>query len=68
MRYLWIIGILFVLGCEGTFTPTIDESKFKIRVIDGCEYIEYHQGCFNARVYAFTHKGNCKNPIHQETR
>lgn len=31
-------------------------------ILDGCEYWESGDG----NTYAFTHKGNCKNPIHNK--
>lgn len=34
---------------------------FTIKIIDGCEYIEFDDGIFDQRVYSLTHKGNCKN-------
>ena len=33
-----------------------------IVIIEGCEYLEYSAG----HRYSLCHKGNCKNPIHQE--
>ena len=36
------------------------EEEYKIREIDGCEYIESR----NAYGDVLSHKGNCKNPIH----
>lgn len=38
-----------------------DEREFDIRVIDGCEYIEYSAWINpNCKIYTITHKGNCK--------
>ena len=38
------------------------EETFRTREIDGCEYLEKYNGYQQG--YSFTHKGNCKNPIH----
>ena len=58
---LVVIGILITT----TFTScskltNVKPEKFKIRVIDSCEYIEYYSGFGNSEVYSITHKGNCK--------
>lgn len=49
--------------------PNGDDRKetadnYSIVTIESCEYIEYDKGVGNYRVYSLTHKGNCKNPIH----
>jgi hypothetical protein len=45
------------------------DGDFNIKVIDGCEYIEYDYGLFEQRVYSLTHKGNCKYCVaHQNGR
>lgn len=44
---------------EGESVETT-ESNYNIKVIDGCEYIEFDSGIFDQRVYSLTHKGNCK--------
>ena len=65
---LLICLILFLVSC----TKQSKESKkykdnFTIRVIDGCEYLEYEHGttASNAYTYSITHKGDCKNQIHK---
>lgn len=35
--------------------------NYKIKIIEGCEYIEFDKGIGQSRIYIFTHKGNCKN-------
>ena len=37
-------------------------NPLEVVVIEGCEYFHYRQG----HAYVLCHKGNCKNPIHQE--
>jgi hypothetical protein len=57
--------LLVVVGCEppsGSVKP--GGMDYRIRTIDGCEYIEVDYGVFAQRVYSLTHKGNCRNPIH----
>lgn len=51
-------------GVKGDNVKTIQTpsgSNYKIKIIDGCEYIEYDEGFFDRRVYSLTHKGNCKS-------
>lgn len=38
--------------------PTDSRITYNVVVLDGCQYICGSSG-------GFTHKGNCKNPIHQ---
>lgn len=45
-------------GGETTY-PTV---TYPTEIIDGCEYIKRYEGY--QRGYSFSHKGNCKNPIH----
>lgn len=33
---------------------------FTVKIVDGCEYLEYSYGAGNTAVYSITHKGNCK--------
>lgn len=46
-------------------TPIEQRQNYAIKTIDGCEYIEVDMGVLDGRVYSLTHKGDCKNPIHQ---
>jgi hypothetical protein len=39
--------------------------KFQEITIKECEYIYVDENPGNFRLYSITHKGNCKNPIHQ---
>lgn len=57
--------ILLLLITIGLFSCTAitDESNYSIITIDNCEYIKKYEG-YN-RGYSFSHKGNCKNPIHK---
>ena len=69
MKYILTSILILLLTCCDT-TP-VGESKRKtsnnytVKIIDGCEYIEHDNGILDYRVYSLTHKGNCKNPIHQ---
>jgi len=38
---------------------------YQIVEIEGCEYILGHDNGFYNGGFFMTHKGNCKNPIHQ---
>ena len=72
MKKLILTSLIFILlftGCHSSSqTPVQSSSKqylnFTLRVIDGCEYLEYDINIINQRVYSLTHKGNCKNIIH----
>jgi hypothetical protein len=67
-----LILLLTVLlaGCDPT-PPVYNDPKIpvaeatknqiNVRVIDGCEYLEYQQGQGQSAVYSLTHKGNCRN-------
>lgn len=41
---------------------------YDVIVVDGCEYLSRQPGTHshNGSCDQFTHKGNCKNPIHQK--
>ncbi len=70
-----ITYLILIIGCDEkniatvkTETNRIVDSiarapRYDIAVIDGCEYIVSfgHWG----GEYIYSHKGNCKNPIHQ---
>ena len=63
---------LLMMGCsrgaEGDRVKTIKvagNSNYNIKVIDGCEYIEYDDGLLDRRVYSLTHKGDCTNKKHE---
>ena len=63
-----ILGLVLFAGCpseppDGVIAP--NNTKYNIRHIEGCEYIEVSFGIGDTRVYSLTHKGNCCNPIHK---
>lgn len=62
-----ILIILLTIIIVNSCSPQPENSSVEkpngdyiIKVIDGCEYIEYDAGMLNSRVYGITHKGNCK--------
>lgn len=45
----------------------IKEEHLQIVEIDGCEYVVFEHAAAGNRGYGFmSHKGNCKNPIHDQ--
>lgn len=61
MKYLLLIALLCV-GCapEGSRRVDSTDGEVRIVIVEDCEYLR-------TTVYAgwvYTHKGNCKNPIH----
>lgn len=71
-RFL-VLFIVFLSGCVGSPRENEDTERlplgdFAIKVIDSCEYIEYDYGWADQRVYALTHKGNCKYCIERSKR
>lgn len=67
MKKLLIILSVILISCESKNVTTSSTSTMikgipiYIYIIDSCEYIGYFEGSGND---FFTHKGNCKNPIH----
>lgn len=61
MKY--ILLLLITIGLFSCTTITGD-TTYLIETIDECEYIKKYEG-YN-RGYSFSHKGNCKNPIHDK--
>lgn len=67
--------MLFLAGCT---VPSIEERnqyyresypiRYNMIEIEDCEYIEVYEasGGIDSRIYSLTHKGNCKNPIHEK--
>jgi len=49
----------------GTSTEQ-DDRYYEVYTLEGCEYIVVSPG--NSHFTWGTHKGNCKNPIHDKTR
>jgi hypothetical protein len=43
-----------------------DDKYYEVYTLEGCEYIVVSPG--NSHFTWGTHKGNCKNPIHDKTR
>lgn len=69
-KFLVILMVCFVgVGCDNPQTSGGNETSidgdYTIKVIDGCQYIEYDYGILDQRVYSLTHKGDCNNPIHK---
>lgn len=64
MKKLLVLSLL-LFGCRPE-SPTENKGQttkygdFVIQEIDSCQYIVYDYGVFDQRVYAITHKGNCK--------
>ena len=58
---------LIVISCTNVETELpaakveSDLGKFKVIIIDHCEYLEYDKGIGEFAVYSIAHKGNCKN-------
>ena len=68
MKYLTILGLLCLVGCERQSSKNFPlHGGYSVRTIDGCEYIEFENSTkvSNTYSYTITHKGNCKNPIHK---
>lgn len=64
--FVGLVCLSFV-GCNpqtGDGNESVKYGDYTIKVIDGCQYIEYDYGFLDQRVYSLTHKGNCNNPIH----
>lgn len=66
-------GVGLIAACEPSGKnlgrATSPSSDYQIVVIEGCEYIEVARNLdFNNAAYSLTHKGNCKNPIHQHNK
>lgn len=63
--FMFVVVFLVIVGCTMNPQPSGNTSSekfgdYRIKVIDSCEYVEYDHGIFEDRVYAITHKGNCK--------
>ncbi len=60
--------LIAAVGCRETNDPNIkgetsDLDRLTVVNIEGCEYFQM----VTARAYyIITHKGNCRNPIHQQ--
>ena len=65
-----IISFFFVFSsCMQSSGSLPVGNGYKVRMIDGCQYIEYEYGLPATQGYSYsiTHKGNCINPIHKCT-
>lgn len=69
---LYIVSFILIIYLAGKIIPmtpnkerTIEviNSEKSVVIIDGCEYIEYND---RHNQYSLTHKGNCKNKIHEK--
>lgn len=67
MKELIIVTLLsgLFIGCHphaesSGGSPIERDGDFNIEVIDSCQYVVYDHGIADQRVYAITHKGNCK--------
>lgn len=68
MKKIIVIGSLLSILLISCNNPQADGNTqvsqlgdFKVKIIDGCEYIEYSAGFAEQSVYSLTHKGNCKS-------
>jgi hypothetical protein len=69
-RWRSALALLLVLlaGCSPVRNDgTVDLTKSKTVMIEGCEYIVFETSCQLCNNYSFaiTHKGNCSNPSHR---
>lgn len=64
---LSLIGLAGMTACSPITADKSEDTKsgYKIKTIDGCQYIEVDDGILDQRIYSLTHKGNCINPIHR---
>lgn len=68
-RLLSVLLFFFLMGCDDktnvdyhkTEYELDNNGKLSVVVLDSCEY--YYRPFYHN--YMFTHKGNCKNPIHK---
>lgn len=65
MKKILIISLLFIGCSDENFKANLNakakSEKVTTVIKDGCEYIAFYTYGGNV---GFTHKGNCKNPIH----
>lgn len=64
LAVILLFFLIVFLSCgkpkSPTGEPTTTYGDYTLKVIDGCQYIEYDYGYGQTRVYSLTHKGNCK--------
>lgn len=58
-----LIGAFSLKTPQPTNNQTILNVSEEVVMIDGCEYLKIPSYMHH---YTLTHKGNCKNPIHQQ--
>jgi hypothetical protein len=61
-----LFAIAFMTACETPKGDSVQKKEgYSVKIIDSCEYIEV-SGMLGSSsgYYSITHKGNCKNPIH----
>jgi hypothetical protein len=63
LMLFFTLMLLMIVSCtpQAPGQSTTSYGDYTIKVIDGCEYLEYDHGFLQDRVYSLTHKGNCKN-------
>lgn len=66
MKKIFLVLTVSLFGCDKQEERTVNNENYKVKVIEGCEYIEFDCGYSNYRVYSLTHKGNCSNKIHSK--
>lgn len=64
-KLIYLLPILSMFGCSQNDQYWVDQHAGEIKdkpviIYEGCEYL------YNGNTYGetYTHKGNCKNPIH----
>lgn len=60
--FIMIVSYCLLSCSENGGHALTGETTYSIEIIDGCEYIKRYEG-YN-QGYTFSHKGDCKNPIH----
>ena len=60
IKYGFIAFVICFSSCRGDVTVTKEDTNFNTVVVDSCEYF---YSPFEG-LKSITHKGNCKNPIH----
>lgn len=73
MNLIKFFPLLFLISCWKTdkiseIAPPKKYLEYELLVIDSCEYLVYgrwNDGNQHSDKQVLTHKGNCKNPIHQ---
>jgi hypothetical protein len=58
---IWGVIFIFIIICTIGYALWIRGNNNKVKVIDGCQYIQNYNGHGG---WNLTHKGNCTNFIH----